>query len=343
MRPVTLWFNKSLSSTFNVIETLREAAAAHGGSFHILCSHTQAEVPAARLADAFEVEPKGLGEMAYVDWCLDLARRHQVDLFWPGKNARAVAAAGERFTALGTRLLAAADPATLQLLEDKGALFRALGPDRDFLPDWEIVNNRVGFDAAYDRLRQRHPVVCFKPAVSVFGLGFHIITEGGGALWRLLHGDVLRLGLDEVRRLFDRQPRFRDVMVMQYLPGRERSIDCLGVAGELVRCVVRRKPTGSEGGQLLEDNPALADLASQLTRHLGLNGVYNIQFRDSDRGPRLLEINPRMSGGLHYACLSGLAFPYWAVRLVLGTARPEDVPVPRTGFRVGQVTRAVLL
>lgn len=343
MRPVTVWFNKSFSSTFNAIESLREGCARHGGSFRILCSHTQTDWPAAGLADTFEVEPKGLDEPSYVDWCLDLARRYEVDLFWPGKNARVLAGARERFRSGGTRLLVAGAPETLGLLEDKGAFFRALGPDEVPLPDWEIVNDRAGFDAAYDRLRQRYPLVCFKPAVSVFGLGFRIVVEGGGALWRLFHGDVLRIGLDDARRLFDRQARFRDLMVMQYLPGPERSIDCLALDGTLVRCVVRRKPTGGEGGQVLEDNPRVVDLAGRLTRRLQLTGLINIQFRDAEDVPFLLEVNPRMSGGLHCACLSGLAFPYWAVRLALGSARPEEVPVPRTGLRVGQVTRAVLL
>ena len=68
-----------------------------------------------------------------------------------------------------------------------------------------------------------------------------------------------------------------------------------------------------------------------------------MQFRDAEGVSYLLEINPRMSGGLHYACLSGVAFPYWAARLALGTASPEDIPMPRTGLRVGHVDRAIVL
>lgn len=87
----------------------------------------------------------------------------------------------------------------------------------------------------------------------------------------------------------------------------------------------------------------IEELARKLTRHFRLNGVFNIQFRDHDGMPFLLEINPRMSGGIHYACLSGVAFPYWAIRLALETAEPEDVPRPKTGIRVGQVNKAIVL
>jgi biotin carboxylase len=177
----------------------------------------------------------------------------------------------------------------------------------------------------------------------MFGLGFRIVSQRGTALDRLLSGDPIKIGLPDARLVLGQQPRFRDVLVMQYLPGPERSVDCLAHDGKLICCVVRRKPMGTEGAQLLEENPAIEELARRLTSHFQLGGVFNIQFRDGDGTPYLLEINPRMSGGLHYACLSGVAFPYWAVRLALETACAEDVPRPRTGIRVAQVNKAIAL
>ena len=85
------------------------------------------------------------------------------------------------------------------------------------------------------------------------------------------------------------------------------------------------------------------ELARRLTRHFGLTGVYNIQLREMAGVNYLLEINGRMSGGLHFAHFSGLNFPYWAIQLLLGRCCPEDVPVPRTGLRVGEVSMGILL
>ncbi|MNE89089.1 carbamoyl phosphate synthase-like protein [compost metagenome] len=45
---------------------------------------------------------------------------------------------------------------------------------------------------------------------------------------------------------------------------------------------------------------------------------YNIQMKYGGAVPKLLEINPRMSGGLHVSCLSGINFPYLAVKSALG-------------------------
>jgi carbamoylphosphate synthase large subunit len=341
MRPITIWLNKNLSGTFNVIETLR--AARQNESFHIVCSHTSPDFPALRISDSFEVEPRGPSESAYLDYCEQTIRKHQVDVFIPGKMLRAIVRERRRFEARNVRLVCAADADTLKLLENKASLYRAIPSGLAPVPEHRVVNDLAGFDAACAALRERKHVVCFKPAVSMFGLGFRILTERGTALDRLLSGDPIKIGLPEARLFLGQQPRFRDVIVMQYLPGPERSVDCLAQDGKLVCCVVRRKPMGTEGAQLLEENPAIEELARRLTGHFGLDGVYNIQFRDCDGTPYLLEINPRMSGGLHYACLSGVAFPYWAVRLALETASPEDVPRPRTGIRVGQVNKAIVL
>lgn len=341
MRHITVWLNKNLSGAFNMIESLR-AAQAHE-TYRIVCSHTNEDFPAFRISDVFEVEPRGPSEAAYLDYCVDFIRRHGVDVFIPGKMTRSIVRERRRFEELGVKLVHAADADTLTLLENKARFYRAIPQGLAAVPDYRVVQTLAEFDDAVEWLRNRQHTVCFKPAVSMFGLGFHVLTERGMALDRLLSGSPVHIGLPEVRAIFGQQRAFRDVLVMRYLPGPERSVDCLAHDGALVCCVVRRKPMGIEGGQLLEENPALEETARRLTRHFRLSGVFNIQFRDDAGASYLLEINPRPSGGLHYSCLSGVAFMHWAVRLALGTAQPADVPRPRTGFRVGQVNKAIAL
>jgi hypothetical protein len=145
MAPPTVWLNKSFSSTFNVVETIREAEP---GAFRILCTHTNPHVPALKIADAAEAEPKNLDEGDYLAYCLDVVRRHGVAVFVPGKNLRSLAAARGRFEALGCRVVAAAEPETLDLLGDKARLYAALEPGLVHVPAYRVVNDLV-------RLRRR--------------------------------------------------------------------------------------------------------------------------------------------------------------------------------------------
>lgn len=323
MPPPTVWFNKYLGNTWEVLAGLRRDRRAD--EFRVLCTHPRPRYPGRHAADEFEVEPDGLPADEYVAHCLDVAARHAVTLFFPGRNVLPVVAARARFAALGTTVCAAGDAATIRLVNHKGRLAAAAADVPGVrLAGYEVVNDLAGFDAAYDRLR-RHATVCYKPATSVYGIGFRVVDPP------FAHDNAASLA--EARDSLAAKGRFADLLVMEYLPGPERSVDGLAERGELVACVVRRKEHES---QVIEDNPRLAEVARRLAARLGLAGLFNVQFRDRGGEPHLLEINPRMSGGLPLAGRSGLNLPLWAVRLALGTAAPADVPAARTGFRVPQ-------
>jgi len=129
---------------------------------------------------------------------------------------------------------------------------------------------------------------------------------------------------------------------MEYLPGPEYSVDLAARNGDMLAAVVRQKPlTGM--GQLLVDFPEMLKAARRLVGEFDLNGVINIQFRDhSDGGARLLEINPRASGGIGMSCMSGVNLPDVALRAFLDSDyAPTTRPV--LGVRVAEVPTAVIL
>ena len=171
----TVWFNKYLSNTWEVLALVRDVR--RPGEFRILCTHPRPSYAGRRHADAFEREPEGLGDAAYVDYCLEVARRHAIQLFWPGRNLLAIVRARKRFEDRGVRILAAADTSTLALLQNKARVYVALSGEDVHVPEYAVVNDLKGFDAAWQRMRRKHRVLCCKPAVSVYGIGFHIVLD----------------------------------------------------------------------------------------------------------------------------------------------------------------------
>src|SRR4029079_12223182 len=119
-------------------------------------------------------EPDGLGAEEYVAHCLDVARRHEVSLFLPGRHVLPILRNRARFEALGVRVVTTADADGMMRLNHKAAVYAALADEPGVrIPDHAIVNDLAGFDAAWERLRARHRFLCYKPAVSVYGIGFH--------------------------------------------------------------------------------------------------------------------------------------------------------------------------
>ena len=76
--------------------------------------------------------------------------------------------------------------------------------------------------------------------------------------------------------------------------------------GRLVRGTVRRKPCRAGGAQHIERNDRVLGMAEALASRFSLSGLFNVQARCAGETPMLLEINPRMAGGIHFSCLAGV-------------------------------------
>jgi len=210
-------------------------------------------------------------------------------------------------------------------------------------PEFAVFDRLEAFNSAYKEMRVHHPVLCMKPTVSVYGIGFRQIVENRSAFELLMDGDPYRVELQCLREMLERIGQFRPMLLMPYLAGHEFSVDCVAQDGTLVCAVIRRKPLKTGDGQEIVIRDDIMAACADLVRQFVLNGNINIQFREGDTGLRLLEINPRMSGGIGMASLAGPNLPYLALA-VFDCGRDEvRVPPIKAGIRVGEVAPAVIL
>ncbi len=136
-------------------------------------------------------------------------------------------------------------------------------------------------------------------------------------------------------------PEFNTLLVMEHLGGPEWSVDCAGRRGDLLCAVQRKKSQLAGHGQTIGNNEDIHGMVTRLTKHYRLNGLFNIQFKEGVNGPRLLEINPRPSGGFGMACLSGANLAYIALQSIKGKAFKQ--PVIRYGLRVTEISTPMVL
>lgn len=336
-----VWFNRTFSSVYAAIGLIREAD--RDGRFHLIYSNANEHAAAGRVAHAFMVEPTGLDTAAYIDWCLEFCRTHQVDIFIPGKESTALAGAHARFAAQGTRVLSAAAPEALELIHDKARFYAALDLPGAPLAETRLFENLAQFDAAYADLRQRYPKLCVKPSKSVFGLGFSILDEERSSAALLIAGAQYHIGLADMRRGMAELGEFRTMLLMQYLDGHEYSVDCVGDQGRLVAAIARKKPMQAGRGQLIDMRQDILDACAALAAQFGLNGCFNVQFREDGAKLHLLEINPRMSGGIGMACVAGPNLPWIALCGFADGFDQVQVPPVRNGIRVAELTSSTEL
>ena len=336
-----VWYNRTFSSVYTALKLIRDADT--DGRFTLIHSNPNRHMPAARIVNEFHSEPTGLEAEAYADWCLEFCRAQRIDIFVPGRGASTLAAQHARFAAVGTRVLSAATPAKLALIHDKAGFYAETDLPQAPVAEFRRFENLAQFDAAYAELRPQHAKLCVKPSHGIYGLGFAIIDEERSSAALLMKGVEYHIGYQDLRRGLGELESFNTMLLMEFLDGPEYSVDCVGDHGRLVAAVVRRKLPQAGSGQLIDMRQDILDATARLCADYKLNGVFNAQFREAGGRPRVLEINPRMSGGIGMACLAGPNLPYIALRGFAEGYDGLEIPVPRHGMRVAEVSVATEL
>jgi carbamoyl-phosphate synthase large subunit len=119
-----------------------------------------------------------------------------------------------------------------------------------------------------------------------------------------------------------------DILVQEYLPGEEYSVDVLAdVDGHVVASVPRVRERVDSGvsvaGRTLHDGE-LERMGAATAAAAGLTYIANVQFRRDRAGrPALLEVNPRVPGTLPLTVASGVDMPRMALDSLRGRALPD--------------------
>jgi biotin carboxylase len=213
--------------------------------------------------------------------------------------------------------------------------------------EFRRFDNLEQFDAAWAELRPRHAKLCIKPSRGIYGIGFAVVDEERSSAALLLAGVEYHIGYQDLRRGLAELGEFRTMLLMEFLEGSEYSVDCVGDDGRLVAAVARRKLAQGGSGQLIDMRPEIIEATTKLAADYGLNGIFNVQFREAAKEgkmrPRLLEINPRMSGGIGMACAAGPNLPWIALKGFADGFDTVEVAEVRNGMRVIEVADALEL
>lgn len=334
-----IWFNKTFSTIQAVLNNLRQAVPT--GEVTLICTHTFATASAFSVSNEAYIEPAELSGEDYLNWCVAFCQTHKIDLFWPGKEAALISLHHDLFQTIGTHVVSVADYCTLTLLHNKAHFYTDLPVSVAQVMDFRVVNDITSFEQAITDLSPLHDQLCIKPAVSVFGLGFKILDTERPSIVHVLKGVEYQVPLAELRQGMESTPQFDTLLVMEHLGGAEWSVDCAGKNGELL-CAVQRKKSQLVGhGQTIDNNSDITNMVNRLTAHYHLNGLFNIQFKEGTHGVRLLEINPRPSGGFGMACLSGANLAQIALQAIQG--EPIVPPTIQYGLRITEVNTPIVL
>lgn len=282
-----------------------------------------------QMCDAAYQAPR-CSDPGYIDCLLDICRKEKIDVLLPIMSAEldALAARKEEFEAIGTKV-SVSSPEALHVANNKRRLF-------DFMKEQGIPCARYYSVHSAEELKRSAELlgypdnrVCVKATDGSGSRGFRILSEDISRFQMFLNekpnGGIVTL--HEFQEILSEAAEFPELLIMEYLPGAEYSVDLLADRGQILASCCRRS-LRMENSIMLDavivDHPAVTDLCNMVSERLGLDG--NIGFDVRERGdgtPVIMECNPRMTSGTPYFAHAGVNLPYLCMKKLMGEELPE--------------------
>ena len=274
------------------------------------------------LADRSFVVPCGT-DREYIPNLLKYCELNKIDLLIPCADEELLPLAQSKmlFEGIGCSVLVA-DENSLSNILNKAKLYKFCLENNlsEYVGEYYLCNNINEIKTAYQSLLGRGYQVCVKPSTTHGSRGFRLIGDQPSREdFFTKKPKNYNITIESLCQILD-GPNFSDLLVMEYLPGIEYSVDCFARDTDFL-CVPRTRENVKEGicvsGKTVM-NKDLIKASEKIYNQLNLSYNTNIQFKYDLHGkPKLLEINPRFSGTMEHCRAAGVNFVEVAIHEIL--------------------------
>lgn len=220
--------------------------------------------------------------------------------------------------------ISVSDPKPLEIANNKYLLMNFCRENKIPVPDFYPVHSVSEFRNAAEKLGYPERKICFKPPVSNGLRGFRIIEDGQDRLYSLMNEkpNNIYISFNEFVSICEAGKSFPELIVMEYLPGDEYSVDVLADNGKFISAIPRSRDHIKMGisfvGTVIEDNEIIG-YSKRVVEGLRLNGNIGLQFKRDSKGiPKIIESNPRVQGTIVLCTAAGANMVYEAVKIGIG-------------------------
>jgi len=282
------------------------------------------------LADEFSTIPLAT-EKDYIPSLLKISKKFKVDVILPLNTEELITLAKNKdlFEKQGVKI-SISSPESLEIANNKYLLMKTMKSDIP-VPEFYLVKDLNSFKKAVSELGYPKNKVCFKPPISRGQRGFRILDSEINRLDLLLNQKPTSIVtiLEEIIPVLEKAKTFPELLVMEYLPGKEFSVDVLADKGKSLIVIPRTRDyikMGISFEGTLVNNKRIVKYSKKIVKKLGLQGNIGFQFKEDKKGvPKLIECNPRLQGTVVINTFAGVNLVYLAVKLALG----EKIKIPK--------------
>lgn len=269
-------------------------------------------------------------DSSYVDCLLEICRIEHVDVLLPGISDELLPLCKRKaeFEAIGTKV-SVSNATSIEICTNKRKFYDYLNQNGIKTPQYRQVRNIEEFDNAVEELGFPEKCVCFKAVESSGSRGVRII-DATRSRADILFGEKpnsLFTTYEDLRSILLEVETFPEMMAMEYIPGREYSIDLVADNGRVLYICGRSSDVVNASipmeGALSKDEEAYA-LCETIVKLLKIDGNADFDFKyDAEGHAVLMEINPRQAATMAVFREGGINMMYLRVKQLLGEELPE--------------------
>ena len=282
-----------------------------------------------QMVDAYYQVPRG-DDPSYVDVIFNICKKEKVDVVLPVMSVElnVLSLNKNKFENEGIRI-SVSDSNSLFIANDKLALFNYMRDNGLPCAEYRSVSNINSLKEAVHELGYPKKRVCVK-ATNVSGSRGFRILDSVKSRYDMFFNEKPNsafITLDDLLSIMSENEIIPEMMVMEYLPGAEYTVDLLADHGEVLYSCCR-KSTNMENSIMLDgivsDNKEVLELCRKVTEKLRLDGNIGFDVKEREDGtPMIMECNPRITAGISAFAAAGVNLPYLCVKKLLGEELPR--------------------
>lgn len=284
------------------------------------------------MVDDFSCVPPPESE-TYIYAILDICEKKEVRVVLPQttREVEALSKSKEVFEQNGVSI-AVSDHQTVKIANNKFELLKAFDAIDLPVPRFSLASTREELVEIVNSFGYPSSPVVVKPPRSNGMRGVRILRESAWDVQRFLEEkpDGLEIELSGLLKILDRGDGWPSLLVTEYLPGAEYTVDVFRGTNAFI--AIPRKRLSIRSGitfkTKIEWHHQIMHLCQKISNHLGLRYAFGFQFKmDTDGVPKILECNPRIQGTMVAAMTAGYNIPWLAVKDALG--EPISIEPPK--------------
>jgi carbamoyl-phosphate synthase large subunit len=260
----------------------------------------------------------------FIPTIFDICKKEDVDIVVPlvTKELMKFAQSIELFETIGTKI-SVMEKEKLAIANDKGNLLDAIKANGLKTPRYRIVYTIEEMKRAFKDLGYPQKPICIKVTDGNGSRGVRMVDSTKTKYEMFINEKPNSSYISYVELL----NTFKDnavpkMMVMEFLPGDEYTVDVLADNGEIIAMACRKGTRVVSSIQLecvIVRNKKVENMCRNIIKMLEFNGAFGFDIKcDVNANPYVIEINPRLTAGIVACAAAGCNLPYMDLLRILG-------------------------